>query len=497
MNYEETISYLRSLPPFIPRQLAPGEELFNLDNIRILLRRLGNPAKKLRFVHVAGSNGKGSVCAFLTQILTESGYAAGLFTSPAVMRPTEQIRIGTEEISREDYARFFTIVRRESEEMQKAAEGSPSEFEMLTAAAFLYFQERKCDIIVLEAGLGGRLDSTNIIPSPLLAVFTPVSLEHTGMLGDTLEKIAKEKAGIIKPGCAVLLGKQEEEARAVFEKAAYASDAPLYSAAQVKQTAGTFSGQEITLTAPPVPAASASEQFFSEISSYAASTALHSDFAASFAAHEPASNGVSSAFDMDSQIERLYRELSGKPLRLRLAAPCQADNAAAAISAAMLLSAMGYGRICADSIADGLRNTSWPGRFEVIHENPFIIVDGSHNPAGARTLAEGLKQLFPDKKITFIAGILRDKNYPDVFRELTPLAHCFMTVTPPSPRAFPAEDLALYLRENGCPADSFDTVDAAVSAALKKSGADDVICAFGSLYLVSAYKRAFHLCGRL
>ena len=422
MNYTEAVSYLRSLPPFIPRKLAPGEELFNLDAIRCLLKHLGNPEKQLRFVHIAGTNGKGSTASFLTGILTEAGHRTGLFTSPAVLCPTEQIRIGTDDISQDDYARIISYIRPHCEKMAAAGEGSPSEFEILTAAAFLYFTEQKCDIVVLETGLGGRLDATNIIPAPLLCIFTPVSLEHTDLLGDTLEKIAREKAGIIKPGTAVLTSPQDPEVMHVFQETCTRLDVPLYT---------------------EIPA---------------------------------------------------LDEKCGEILKEAMAAPYQAENAALAAEAARLLQP----DTAKEAIRLGISRMKWPCRFELIRTSPDVIIDGSHNPAGVKTLAEALRTYYPGKKIRFITGILRDKNVKEMLSHIMPLAACFYTVTPPSPRALPAEELAEILRDfmtagscGPCEIRSFENPEDAVRGILKKSGADDIICAFGSLYSAGGLRSYF------
>ena len=231
MTYEEAAAYFAGIPPFVPRKVKPGEELFNLDLIRVLLMRLGNPEKKIAAVHITGTNGKGSTSAFLTQMLTEGGYKTGLYTSPAMTRITERIRIGLTEIPEAAFAAYAERVRAEAEKMAADGEGSPSEFEQVTALAFLYFAEEACDIAVIEAGLGGRLDATNVIPAPLLAIFTPVSFDHMEVLGDTLALIAAEKAGIIKPGTgAVLSAPQEEEVLQVLKGRAAEMGVPFYTA---------------------------------------------------------------------------------------------------------------------------------------------------------------------------------------------------------------------------------------------------------------------------
>ena len=429
MNYQETLEYFSALPPFIPRKTAPGEDLFNLDSIRALLARLGNPERRLRFVHIAGTNGKGSTCAFLQQILTSGGCRTGRFTSPALVRPTEQITVDAHEIDRESFAALATRIRSASEEMARRGESSPSGFEMLTALAFLYFLQEKCGLVVLETGLGGRLDATNVIPAPLLAVITQVSLEHTEVLGDTLAEIAREKAGIFKSGSEALLYPQEAEAAAVFAERARALCIPLHHAALPENIA---------------------------------------------------------SFDLAGQTFTLQ----GTAFCTRLLAPCQAKNAALAVQAARLLCRHGFA-LTEDVIAKGLLLASWPGRFELLRQNPCVIVDGSHNPAGALSLREGLLQYFPQKKIHFIAGVLADKRFEQVMEPLLPLAECFYTIKPASPRALEAERLAAYLRSRGCAARSCTSPEDALKKALDTASENDVICAFGSLYSVGQIRAFF------
>ena len=440
MNYDESIRYFQNIPPFIPRKTAPGEELFNLDNIKMLTERLGHPEKKLRFIHVAGTNGKGSTCAFLRTILTAAHYRTGLFTSPELEDFREQITVDGEMIPKEDLAELMTYVRAASEELQRQGLGKPSAFEQLTALAFLYFVKKDCQLAVLETGLGGRLDATNVIPAPLISVITSISLEHTEMLGNTIEKIAREKAGIIKTGSsAVLLYPQKPEALRVFEDAAADKNVPLHIAAvpmenePLHEITHSLDGQTFTLP------------------------------------------------DFDGFC-------FGEPISIRLLGPYQVNNAAAAADTAVLLGKCGF-PVSGSAIRRGLLQTVWPGRFELLRRNPCFIVDASHNPEGAASLSDGLRCLFPDRKIVFICGVLADKDFDAMFSSVMPLAKHFFTVTPNSPRALPAEALAAHLQSKGCCAESCTDIADAYEKALEILPENGVLCAFGSFYFVGILRK--------
>ena len=436
MTYQEACEYLGNIPPFIPKKLAPMEEPFNLKKITILLRYLGNPQGSLRFVHITGSNGKGSASAYLTQILTAAGYRIGLYTSPAIREIRERIRIGSEQIPEDAFASYTERVRRVSDRMDREGEGFPSEFEQMTAIALLYFLEQKCDLVVLEVGLGGRLDATNVIPAPLLAIFTPISKEHTEVLGETLSEIAREKAGIIKEGSRVLTAPQEEAAEEVLRAVCGEKKVPLYRASL------------------PV-----SRHFDGEVQSFAMSA-----------------EGLPDGIRFDTKMAAFY----------------QADNAALAVQAALLLKEDGY-NVSVKALTEGVYETKWPGRFEIIRSAPWVILDGSHNPAGARALSRCLRECFPGKKIRFLTGVLADKEYKEMMQEVLPLAECFYTVTPSSSRALDAKELASYLSREGAQAKACRDTMEAVRLSMMDLRESSVICAFGSLYQLAEYERCLLL----
>ena len=430
MTYQEALAYISAQPRFAPRQLAEGEEPFNLNAIRRLLSLLGDPQKALRFVHIAGTNGKGSTTAFLSAILTEAGLRVGIYTSPYLERFTERIRIGEEEIPREDLAHHMETVRDAVARMKAHGEDIPSEFELVCAMAFLWFREREPDLVVLEVGLGGRLDATNVIDCPELAVITAIGLDHMETLGDSLERIAWEKAGIIKPGGRVLAASQGPAVDAVFRTVCWERRAALRTAASPVRTA------------------------------------------------RPDLNGQ--RFD-----------LPGFPdLHISLLGTYQIENAALAAQAALLLKDLGW-PVTEAAVRRGLDRARWPGRFELLGREPAVLIDGAHNPDGAAALRRSLETYFPGKAVTFVSGVLSDKDYGAMFSAVLPLADRFYTIAPPSPRALSARDLADYLRERGGDAVPCSSVEEAVERAVRRAGPDGVVCAFGSLYYIGQVRALF------
>ncbi|MBO6133854.1 MAG: bifunctional folylpolyglutamate synthase/dihydrofolate synthase [Lachnospiraceae bacterium] len=471
MDYREALKFVNSLPKFSPAACEPGVEPFNLDSIRYLLEKLGNPQKKLKYVHIAGTNGKGSVAAYLSSILMESGLKTGIYTSPFLERFTERIRIGNNEIEEEAFAKLAEEVKEKSDEMVRNGLKAPSEFEIITAIAFLYFVANDCDIVVLETGLGGRLDATNVIDCPEIAIITTISFDHMQVLGDTLEKIAYEKAGIIKRGCDVLIFPQKDEADKVFREAARKQAARLYR----------MSGH------PALKSRSLEGQSFSM------KPALLDDIP-----------GISPQYILD--LEELRTVLLGS---------YQISNAALAVNAACILHGKGY-PVTSEAIQRGILKARWNGRFELLQRNPYILIDGSHNAEGAEVLREGLELYFSGEKIVFIVGILRDKEYRKMLKAIIPLASCFFAIEPPIDRALSAEELASQIidcideAESDTGGTAAETVvgvnygtdmnslkdsvfpmkdlESALEAARNKAGKNGVICAFGSLYYIGALR---------
>ncbi len=427
MNYNEALNYIMSIPAFSPKSIVNGTEPFDLESITELLNRLGDPQDDLKYVHIAGTNGKGSTASYINQILIESGLTVGLYTSPYIERFTERIRVNNEEISEDELAALTEKVAKTVDKMKADGCRLPSEYEVVSAIAFLYYKEKNCDIVVLEVGLGGRLDATNVIKTPELAVITSISFDHTEILGDTLGKIAFEKAGIIKDGSEVLIYPLEKEADESIERVCSERNAELHRALiPDKLLSADLDGQKFSLKI----------------------------------------EGIDEIFETS------------------LLGNYQINNAAVAIQAAYILKNRGW-NICEAAIKTGIKNTKWAGRFELLRKEPYFIIDGSHNIEGASVLVKSLQQYFPDKKITFIAGVLEDKDYPQMMAKVIPLSKKFYTITPPSPRALDSKALAEYLTKSGAPsAESFDSIETAVNTALSSAEPDDVICAFGSLYYI-------------
>ena len=460
MNFRESMEYLDSVPKFSPKDVVSGAVAYELGSMRTLMESLGNPEKHLRFVHIAGTNGKGSASAFLSQILIESGLKTGSFNSPAIEHFTEQFRINEKDITEEEFARLLTRVASQIQQNLREGKPQPTQFEILVAVMFLYFQEQHCDIVVLETGMGGLLDATNVIPSPEAAVIMTISMDHTEILGHTLREIAFQKAGIIKEGTDVLLYPQKPEADQVFDEVCRQKKARLHRV-NVCREAREYSlqGQVFDLTLEADSQTSLSEMPLSEPSGSGTSVP-------GISTDDPSASGTT--------IRDLFIPLLGS---------YQCANASMAVAAAQVLRQKGY-PVTEDSIRRGLKHTVWHGRFELMHQNPAIIMDGGHNPEGAAMLRDSLTRYFPGQKIIFIMGILADKDYHKVIDIVGPLAKRFYTVPVPNPRALDPEQLARELKDAGYQAEARASIDEATDEALKNSTEKDVICSFGSLYYV-------------
>ena len=408
------------------RQRAWAGQKPGLDRIRRLLERLGDPQKKLKFVHIAGSNGKGSTAAMLSSVLTAAGLKTGLYTSPHLWSIRERFQVNGVPIPE---TAFGALTQR----VLEAAEDE-TEFELMTAIGMVWFLEAGCDIVVLETGLGGRLDSTNVIDSPEAAVITRIGLEHTEILGDTLDKIAAEKAGIIKEGCGVVLYSQGREVTEVIERACRRA------------------GGQLFVTAP---------QALEVISS--------------------------------TPEGQQFRYRGTGPFRISLLGEYQLYNAITVLETVDALQRRGWD-IPLEAVLRGLDRARWPGRMELAWYSPNVILDGGHNPQCMEALAQSLRKLYPGKKLIFLTGVLADKDYPAMMEKLLPLAKEFYTITPDSPRAMPAGELADYLEKQGIQATPCKTVWDGLDQALAASGPQDVICACGSLYLIGEVRHILEGC---
>lgn len=401
-----------------------------LERTRALLSALGNPERSLRFVHITGSNGKGSTAAMLASVLTAAGYRTGLFTSPHLYHFSERFRLSGKPIPAGDLARITERVLAAADTLPE----HPTEFELMTAIGFLWFAEVHCELVVLEVGLGGRLDSTNVIPAPEVAVITNIALEHTAILGDTLAAIAQEKSGILKRGCRAVLYAQSAEVEAVVSRVCAEQDIRLTvtDPAQLELLSSTPDGQTF-----------------------------------------------------------IYR--AGKPLRLALLGDYQLRNVMTVLDTVDALRTRGW-TISPEALAEGLASARWPGRLELVRRSPDLIIDGGHNPQCAQALAASLRALYGERKLIFLVGVLADKDWPAMVGELLPLAKRVLTVRPESERAKDENELAAWVRAQGVGAEAHATLGEALDAALAAAEADDVICAFGSLYSVGELRHHLSLC---
>ncbi|MBR5114122.1 MAG: bifunctional folylpolyglutamate synthase/dihydrofolate synthase [Oscillospiraceae bacterium] len=398
-----------------------------LERMRALLNGLGEPEKKFRCIHVTGTNGKGSVSSCLASVLTAAGYRTGLYTSPYVICWNERVQVGGEYISDADLADAVEAIRPVADAMEDA----PSQFELETAIAFWHFAKVGCEFAVIEVGMGGAWDATNVIPAPEAAVICAMALEHTAVLGKTLDAIARVKAGIIKPGCSVVSYANEPEAEAVFEEVAAGNGC------RVRRP--DFSALNVTC---------------SEL------------------------DGIT--FDFGPR----------KDLFIPLAGSYQPKNAALAVTTVDVLRERGI-YISEDALREGLKNVRWPGRFELLRRDPIFILDGSHNPQGMQVTVESIKLHFPGRKLWFLVGVMADKDVAGIASLLGPMAAGFAAVEPPNSRAMkPAELAALLTERTGVPAVPFDTIADGVRWVAEKAGPDGVCAALGSLYFSNQVRTA-------
>ncbi|MCR2035278.1 bifunctional folylpolyglutamate synthase/dihydrofolate synthase [Adlercreutzia mucosicola] len=437
-----------------------------LDRMVDLLERLGRPQDDLRFVHVAGTNGKGSTCAYLASVLQAAGLRVGLFTSPFVYCFEERIRVNGVNISAEELARAVEVVRPVAEAMEAATGDHPTEFELMAAVALEHFRAAGCDIVVMEVGLGGRLDATNAIDAPEVSVICRIGLDHTDLLGDTLAAIAGEKAGIVKAGAPVVSWPQEPEAmaviRAVADERGCALAAPDFAALAVGPLEGAAWGG----------ATAAGE--------------VAGEGAAATAAGEVAGTSTDGAFAGALTAVRRFT-YRGEAFATRMLGRYQPANAAVAIEAVGVLRERGWA-ISEASLKEGIAAARWPGRFEVVGTSPLTIVDGGHNPQGAVALADSLADgLGPTGRgsVVFAMGVLADKDYPAMVAAVAPWARALVAYAPANPRALPADDLAACARDAGIEAEVAPDPAAALARARDRAGASGVAVAFGTLYAIA------------
>lgn len=414
MTEREVMEYLDQVSGF---GIVPG-----LDSIRELCRRLDDPQKELQFIHVAGTNGKGSVSAYIASVLQCAGYRVGMYISPVMYEYRERIQINERMISKKALCQGIERIKTVCDAMTEEGLPHPTSFEIETALGFLYFLEKGCDIVVLETGMGGLLDATNIVENTVVAVLTSISMDHMRYLGKTLGKIAEQKAGVIKNGCAVVSTGQSPEVMEVLCKRAKELDCPVTVAGEVKAEKIRY-GLECQ------------------------------------------------RFDYGSR----------KKLEISLAGKYQIENAVLAVEAIDVLGERGF-PVTEEQLRRGLRDTCWPGRFTVIKKHPIFIADGAHNEDAAKRLAESVTFYFTNRKIIYIMGVLKDKEYEKIIALTHAYADHIITVTPPeNSRALPAYELALEVAKVHPKVTAVDSLEEAVEMSLLLADREDVIIAFGSL----------------
>jgi len=419
MNYNDAVAYIHSASKF-------GSKL-GLANITKLLELLGNPQKELNFIHVAGTNGKGSTSCFIANILYSSGYKTGLFISPYVESFGERMQVNFKNIDDDSLIQNVEMVKETIDVMLEQGFNHPTEFEIDTAIAMLYFQQSKCDVVVLEVGLGGRLDSTNVIESSLSTVICTIEKDHMSILGDTLEKIAYEKAGIIKKGCSVVV---------------YGSnDACTY---------------EVIKTQCKIMSAPYQIVDFNQISDI-----RYYDY--------------SYTFNFESF----------KDLKINMFGDHQIKNACTAIKAVQAATSL---EISEASIREGLKNTKWPGRLEILSRNPLVICDGAHNPEGIRSLKNTVVKYFPDKKKIFVMAVMKNKEYEKMIEDIFPIADVAIAVRPSYDRALELDILKETIQKYCKNTKAFDKIEDGLDYAVENAVENSVICTFGSLYYIANVK---------
>ena len=412
MTFEEAESYVHSK---FRKGSTPG-----LHRIRALLDKMGHPEKNLKFIHIAGTNGKGSTAAMTTSILSKAGLKAGLFTSPFIYRFNERMQISGRQIADEDVVDLVTRIAPLVEEMEEPV----TEFELVTCMAFDYFARQSCDLVVLEVGMGGLNDATNIIGCPEVAVITNIGLDHTDALGDTVEKIAVNKAGIFKDGGHAVVYRGEASVEAVYEEICAQRNISLKKA--------DFDSLKLK------------------------------------------------KLDLFGQV---FDCAGYENLELPLLGDHQMHNAAVVLAIIETLQEMGW-PISEAHIREGLAAVTWPGRFDIVRRDPLFIIDGGHNPQCIDALEKNIRDYLAGRRIIALTGVLTDKDYVQMYRPVMPYVDTFVCITPPNPRKLEAELLAQHLIRAGAKAIACNTMDDAVASALALAGEDGVVLCFGSLYTI-------------
>lgn len=424
MNYKETLEYIQSLSKY--------GSVLGLDSMLRLCEKLGNPEQKSKFIHVAGTNGKGSTSAYIAHMLMAAGYRVGRYISPTITDYRERFQIGNRMITQKDLCLYMERIKAVCEEIVLEGHPHPTPFEVETALCFLYFAEKECDFVVLEVGMGGETDATNVIPTPIACIWTSISMDHMGFLGNSLSAIAGVKSGIAKKGALLISCKQEPEVEQVLLHKAEQVGASLVVADVAKATAVKYG-----LT---------TQQFS-------------------------------------------YKELA--KLKIHLAGTHQIENAILAVEVMLQLRAVGFD-ISDKAIYKGLEETTWQGRLEVLGKHPMFVVDGAHNEDAARRLAASIETYFKDKRIVYIMGVLKDKEYEKVLALTAKYAEHILTITPPNnPRGLDALELAKAARVYHSQVSNLSSLEEAVEVSHLLADKDTVILCFGSLSYLGAIKKIY------
>ena len=459
MSYENAVASMFALGHELSQ--TPSNK-FDLAHMRVLLKAMNHPERVFPSVLIAGTNGKGSTAATLASILRASGLKTGLYTSPHLVRINERIRVNGKEISDRDFARLHGDVDRVAERLiaQEELPWHPSFFEMMTAIAFAHFAAEHVDLAVLEVGMGGRLDATNVV-EPLVSIIADISLDHQKFLGNTVGEIAGEKVGIIRPGGVVVTLPQQPEANDVIGRAILELVARGVSAAQY---------------VPPISPAS-------------------TDYLISSAANK---SRTTAGEDRQPFLCRYPLHVMGKQILVEtpLVGRHQLRNVALAIAAAEELSKLGIAGITPDSVARGIRETHWPGRFQVIPARadwPEVVLDVAHNPAGAWALRSALSERYDDRPLIFVFGAMRDKAISEMTEILFPLADRVIVTRPENPRSASPEEIRQAGSRTGTEIETVPEIGAALERARSVSGLEAVVVVTGSIYLVGEAMRLLGL----
>lgn len=425
MKYEEAMEYMECKVNKLGS--VPG-----LDSIRELLKRLENPQDELTFIHVAGTNGKGSVSTLIANALTANGYKVGRYISPVINDYRERIQINNRMISKTAVAEKLSVLFEICSDMEKEGLAHPTAFEIETALGFLYFRDKQCDFVVLETGMGGTLDATNIIKNTKLCVFTSISKDHMAFLGNTLAEIALNKAGILKSGCKAVSAPQTEEVMSVLQNACKVQNISFTAVSRMDIKIGrqSLKGQKVS-----------------------------------------------------------YKDY--KQMEIPLLGSFQIENAVLAMEALLVLQGSGV-KLKEEKIRKGFMESIWPARFEILSKKPYVIADGAHNEDAVKKLMETMRFYFTNHRIIYIMGVLKDKNYASMIEESASMAEYIFTVTPPNKeRALPAFELAKEIKEFNSNVTAADSVEEALEMAKLMAGEDGVVLAFGSLSYMGKLRACF------